>query len=212
MLIFYCLPIFSLLLHTTHAFTTASPVWLTSEYFRAGNEYVISTLTGNDQTPRFTFTYSSPLPGIPYLAYGLKNYRGNDYFGVEQFEIRREGLTAATFSVAVQIYGSTYIWMLGVPYLAIDPTFPHRLNSFDGVPLNYSNGNLVNVTDKNPSTKLYYSNTINYTQQAGASSYRTFVEPISNHRILLFMMALNIWSSNEGGSSTWYPIDFVIGA
>ena len=63
---------------------------------------------------------------------------------------------------------------MGVPYIAIDPDFPHRFNSFDGVPLNYSNGDLVNVTAKNPSQILYYYNTINYTQQAAGTSYTRF--------------------------------------
>ena len=61
---------------------------------------------------------------------------------------------------------------MGVSYIAIDPTFPHRLNCFDGVPLNYSKGDLTNVTVKNPNTKLTYSNTINYTTQASATSYK----------------------------------------
>ena len=155
-------------------FNSATPLWLTSDYFRVGNEYVIDTLTGNNVTPTFTFHFSSALPGLPYLAYGIKNYRGNDYFGVEQFEIRRAALTSSTYTVAVQIFGTTNIWRMGVSYIAIDPTFPHRLNSFDGVPLNYSKGDLTNVTVKNPNTKLTYSNTINYTTQASATSYKKF--------------------------------------
>ena len=61
-------------------FNSAAPLWLTSDYFRAGNENVIDTLTGNNVTPTFTFLFSSALPGLPFLAYGIKNYRGNDYF------------------------------------------------------------------------------------------------------------------------------------
>lgn len=45
----------------------------------------------------------------------------------------------------MQIYGFTNIFLLAVPYLAIDPLFPHHLNSFDNVPLNYSSGPLVIV-------------------------------------------------------------------
>lgn len=59
------------------------------------------------------------------------------------FEIRRVSLTASTFTVSMQIYGFTNIFLLVVPYLAIDPGFPHHLNSFDNVPLNYSSGPLV---------------------------------------------------------------------
>jgi hypothetical protein len=32
-----------------------------------------------------------------------------------------------------------------VPYIAIDPAFPHHLNSFDNVELNYSSGPLVHL-------------------------------------------------------------------
>jgi len=53
------------------------------------------------------------------------------------FEIRRLGLTASTFKVQVDIIGVTNIWIFNVPYIAIDPTFPHHLNSFDNVPINY---------------------------------------------------------------------------
>ncbi len=67
-------------------YTTSQPQWLSSPFFRAGNEAVISTLTGKDKTPTYTFTFSSALPGLPSLAYGIKNYRGifnlilgNDY-------------------------------------------------------------------------------------------------------------------------------------
>lgn len=57
--------------------TTATPTWVTSNYFRAGYKDVISTLTGNASLPQFTFTFSSPLTATPGLAYGIKNYRGN---------------------------------------------------------------------------------------------------------------------------------------
>jgi len=64
------------------------PTWLTSPFFRAGNQAVISTLTGSSLTPTFMFIYSSALTGTPYIAYGIKNYRGissfikgNDYLG-----------------------------------------------------------------------------------------------------------------------------------
>lgn len=73
-----------LFLHVTQisSFLTAPPVWVTSSYFRAGNEAVISRLTGNNETPTYTFLFSSSLPGVPRLAYGVKGYMGNDYFGV----------------------------------------------------------------------------------------------------------------------------------
>ena len=68
---------------------------------------------------------------------------GNDYFGQEFYEIRQTGLTASTFSVEIQIFGVTNLWILSVAYIAVDPTFPHHLNSFDNVPANYTNGDIV---------------------------------------------------------------------
>jgi len=47
--------------------------------------------------------------------------------------------------VAIQIVGSTYINVLCVSFIGIDPTFPHHLNSFDNVPVNYGS-TLVNIT------------------------------------------------------------------
>lgn len=56
---------------------TYPPVWITNNYVRAGNSYVISTLTGNNQTPTYTFPFSSPFTtGIPNLGYGIKAYQG----------------------------------------------------------------------------------------------------------------------------------------
>ena len=59
-------------------YTTSQPTWVTSPYFRAGQEAVISTYTGSNQYPfrAYTFTYSSALPGVPNLAYGIQGYKG----------------------------------------------------------------------------------------------------------------------------------------
>ena len=147
-------------------------------------------------TPTYTFTFSSPLPGIPNLAYGIKDYEGDDYTGQEYFEIRREQLTASTFTVSIQIFGVTNIWTLNVPYIAIDPLFPHHLNSFDNVPINYNDPNgLVNITTR----QMYqtsYTNVINYTQQASDRTYKTFKEPLSNNKVLLYICALFIKTYN----------------
>ncbi len=48
--------------------------------------------------------------------------------------------------MTVQILGVTNILKLNVPYIAIDPAFPHHMNSFDNVPVNYSNGDIVNIS------------------------------------------------------------------
>lgn len=56
---------------------TIPPTWVTSNLVRAGNNFVIRSLTGNSRTPNYTFTFSSNLSGIPYLGYGIKAYEGN---------------------------------------------------------------------------------------------------------------------------------------
>lgn len=48
----------------------------------------------------------------------------------------------------MQIYGYTNIFVLTVPYLAIDPQFPHHLNSFDNVALNYNSTLVKNYYNK----------------------------------------------------------------
>lgn len=99
----------------------------------------------------------------------------------------------SSFSVAVQILGVTNIYVLNVPYIAIDLSFPHHLNSFDNVPVNYGAGSLVNISDQDSSSTTYYTNHINYTQQVGTSSiYNTFLTPYDRNKVLLFMTSLFI--------------------
>ena len=69
----------SYLVNSTKSYDSVAPKWLTSPYFRAGNQAVIATLTGNSSTPTFTFTFSSALSANPNLAYGIKNYRGKAF-------------------------------------------------------------------------------------------------------------------------------------
>jgi hypothetical protein len=69
----------SYLVNSTKSYDSVAPKWLTSPYFRAGNQAVIATLTGNSVTPTFTFTFSSALSANPNLAYGIKNYRGKAF-------------------------------------------------------------------------------------------------------------------------------------
>ena len=150
------------------------------------------------------------MPGVPSLAYGIKNYEGNDYMGQEIFEIRREDLTASTFRVSVQIYGVTNIWILNVPYIAIDPQFPHHLNSFDNVPVNYNAGSLTNITSKSKTQVNTYTNVINYTVQAADRQFKRFSLPLDNNKIILYICALEIYSTNEKTSLPWYPIDYFV--
>jgi hypothetical protein len=57
--------------------------------------------------------------------------------------------------------GSTTILTLNVPYLAIDPNFPHHLNSFDNVPINYGKTlvffliNFRQTLQQNPARQLF---------------------------------------------------------
>ena len=78
-----------------------------------------------------------------------------------------------------------------MPYIAIDPAFPQHMNSFDNVPVNYSNGDIVNIS-ASTSTVQTYTNVINYTQQAQAvsSTHDTFLTPFSRNKVLLFMTSL----------------------
>ena len=73
---------------TVHQSVFIQPVWVTSNYFRAGNEAVINSLTGSSVTPMYTFTFSSALPGIPNLGYGIKNYEGTSAFIGRQWLFR----------------------------------------------------------------------------------------------------------------------------
>lgn len=93
------------------------------------------------------------------------------------------------FRVIVKIKGNTNILHLNVPYIAIDPNFPHHVNSFDNVPVNYSAGNIVNISEALTSFKTY-TNVINYTLQAAGSHYNTFLPPYSRNKVLLFMTSI----------------------
>ena len=94
------------------SFTSTQPAWLTSQYFQAGTELIFDTLTGNDQNPEYITTFSHSFTGTPQLAYGIKNYRGNDYMGIEQFELNKIAANALAFSLEVIIAGTTNIWVL----------------------------------------------------------------------------------------------------
>ena len=93
--------------------------------------------------------------------------------------------------MAVQITGITNLLLLSVRYIAIDKDFPHHLNTFENVPVNYTAGPLINISSASLSSTIY-SNTINYTTQATASgcTYTTFSTPLSNNKIVLFLTSL----------------------
>lgn len=121
---------------------------------------------------------------------------GNDYFGQERFQVNKIALDQSSFTVTVELIGATNLYILNVPYIAIDPLFPHHINSFDNVPVNYSAGPLVNVSVKNYVSLETYRNVINYTQQAASTNHRYFSEPLSNNKVLLFMTCMYITGMN----------------
>ena len=104
------------------------------------------------------------------------------------FEINRTGLTTSSFSVLVQISGTTNINYLTVRFIAVDVLFPHSLNSYDNVPVNYSAGPLTNISVKGTTAfPSIYTNTINFTQQSASFQYKYFSTPLSSNKILLFL-------------------------
>lgn len=129
----------------------------------------------------------------------------------EYIEVYRTGLTTSSFSVKIQIAGTTSLWILTVRYIAIDSSFPHHLNSFDNVPVNYSRGLLTNITVASTSPK-YYTNVINYTEQATAQgyTYKTFTPPYTNYKILLFLTSFFINGNNESPSEARRPLDLTV--
>lgn len=55
------------------------PLWVTSNYIRAGNQNLFNVLTGSGVLNTYSFTFSSNLSGVPNLGYGIKAYEGNLY-------------------------------------------------------------------------------------------------------------------------------------
>ena len=119
-------------------------------------------------------------------------------------------MTTTYFSVSVQISGATSIYLLGVRYIAIDLLFPNYLNSFDNVPVNYTYGDLVNISGTRVSTYRTFQNTINYTNQAAGLLYNKFPMPLNSNKILLFMTSFFHSGYNDNSAShtpaTYNPV------
>lgn len=122
--------------------------------------------------------------------------------------MNRTDLQAHSFSVAVQIYGITNIWLMAVRYVAIDKAFPHRLNSFDNIPINYGSGPIVNITIKTTNFTSY-SNILNFTSQSIASglNFTSFQTPFNRNKIILFTTSLFIAGTFGLGGSGENEID-----
>ncbi len=170
---------------------TVAPTWITSSFVQVASYKIINTRTGNSTTPTATMPFSASFPSPPNLGYGVIDYEGDDMMASEMFEVQRTGLTTSSFSVKVQISGYTNLYILSVRYIAISRTFPHHLNSFDNVPINYTKGPLTNISVSTTANK-FYVNYINYTAQCTANgyTYKTFPLPLSNFKILLFLTSL----------------------
>jgi len=170
---------------------TVAPTWITSTFVQAASHRIINTRTGNSSTPTATMPFSASFPSAPNLGYGVIDYEGDDMMASEMFEVQRTGLTTSSFSVKVQISGYTNLYALSVRYIAISRTFPHHLNSFDNVPINYTKGPLTNISVSTTANK-FCVNYINYTTQCTANgyTYKTFALPLSNFKILLFLTSL----------------------
>lgn len=127
------------------------------------------------------------------------------------WEINRTGLTTSSFSVLIQIVGFTNLNFLTVRFIAVDALFPHNLNSFDNVPVNYSAGPLVNISVKGTTTlPSIYSNTINFTKQSTGLRYSYFSTPLSSNKILLFMTSFFHSGSNEATITATTPVKLLI--
>jgi len=93
-----------------------------------------------------TFPFQKTYTQVPQLAFGIKNYRGSDKLLAENFAISRQGLDQTSFTIYTMIEGTTNIRIMTIMYLAVDRSFPYHLNTFNDIPVNYSNGNIVNIT------------------------------------------------------------------
>jgi len=79
---------------------------------------------------------------------------------------------------------------LNVPYIAIDPSFPHHINSFDNVPVNYSAGPIANISNGNGGGTKIYTNLIVGTVQASGLVHNTFQAPYNRNKVLRFMTSM----------------------
>ena len=63
---------------------TVPPVWITSDYFQAGNADVINdpSTVGAGSRPNHTFTFNTAFSATPSLGYGIKNYEGKQKYDV----------------------------------------------------------------------------------------------------------------------------------
>lgn len=87
----------------------------------------------------------------------------------------------SSFTITTKIMDYTKLSRLHIRYIAVSPTFPHHINVFHDVPINYAAGALNIITTPSLFPTIY-ENTINYTNQANAigSTFNTFTLPLTN--------------------------------
>ena len=97
-----------------------------------------------------------------------------------------------------------------IRYIAIDKTFAYHINSFRDVPVNSTNGNLINITSQSLTTTTY-TNIIDYNIQASSvsSPYTSFNNPLTNYIIAPFLTTLHLTGTPET-TSILYPIKLKI--
>jgi hypothetical protein len=94
--------------------------------------------------------------------------------------------------------GYTHIRILILQYLAVDRSFPYHLNIFNDIPINYTKGNLVNITQSSTAT-TFYENTINYTVLANTitTNFKQFGANLARNFVALYLSSIY----NAGDSS-----------
>lgn len=99
--------------------------------------------------------------------------------------------------------------LLGIGYLAVDYDFDSSIAMYENVPVNYTAGNLVNITSASTDVRVY-TNTINYQLQATTRNYNTFDEPFADNKVCLFMTTI-FFAGSLDNSPPFRPINYYVG-
>ncbi len=80
----------------------------------------------------------------------------------------------------------------------MDRSFPYHLNIFNDVPINFTRGNLVNITQSSTVSR-FYENTINYTILANTitTNFKKFGANLARNFVALYLSSIY----NKGDSS-----------
>jgi len=114
------------------------------------------------------------------------------------------GTTPTGFTIYTMINGITNIRIFTIAYMAIDPSYPYHLNTFNNIEVNYTTGGPITNISTGTGTRTY-TNTINYTQIANAYGYtfKTFGSNLAKDLVALYLSAIyNSGSSTKGVNFT----------